>query len=38
MLYELIPTMPDLRLIPLIQRFAAMLAEVPAFADTFSAI
>ena len=38
MLYELIPTMPDLRLIPLIQRFAAMLAELPVFADTFSAI
>jgi Transposase DDE domain len=38
MLYELIPTMPDLRLLPLIQRFAAMLAELPVFADTFGAV
>jgi hypothetical protein len=38
MLYELIPTMPELRLLPLVERFAAMLAEVPAFADTFAAI
>jgi Transposase DDE domain len=38
MLYELIPTMPELRLLPLVERFAAMLAEVPAFADTFGAI
>jgi hypothetical protein len=38
MLYELIPTMPELRLLPLVKRFAAMLAEVPAFADTFGAI
>jgi hypothetical protein len=38
MLYELIPTMPELRLLPLVERFAAMLAEVPAFADTFGSI
>ncbi len=38
MLYELIPTMPEMRLLPLIERFAAMLAEVPAFADTFGPI
>jgi hypothetical protein len=38
MLYELIPTMPELRLMPLIERFAAMLAELPVFADTFGAI
>jgi hypothetical protein len=38
MLYELIPTMPELRLLPLVKRFAAMLAEAPAFADTFGAI
>jgi len=38
MLYDLIPTMPDQRLIPLIERFAAMLAEVPVFADTFGAV
>jgi len=38
MLYELIPTMPEMRLLPLIERFAAMLAEVPVFADTFGPI
>lgn len=38
MLYDLIPTMPKVRLLPLIERFAAMLAEVPAFADTFGPI
>src|SRR4249920_3663589 len=38
MLYDLIPTMPDQRLIPLIERFAAMLTEVPLFADTFGAV
>ena len=38
MLYELIPTMPELRLLPLVQRFAEMLAEIPVFADTFGAV
>jgi Transposase DDE domain len=38
MLYELIPTMPEVRLLPLIEQFAAMLAELPLFADTFGAI
>jgi Transposase DDE domain len=38
MLYELIPTMPEWRLLPLIERFATMLAELPVFADTFGAI
>ena len=38
MLYELIPTMPDLRLLPLIERFAAMLAQLPVFADAFGAV
>ena len=38
MLYELIPTMPELRLLPLIERFAAMLAQLPVFADTFGAV
>jgi hypothetical protein len=38
MLYELIPTMPEPRLLPLIERFAAMLAELPVFADTFAAV
>ncbi len=38
MLYELIPTMPEPRLLPLIERFAAMLVELPVFADTFGAV
>jgi hypothetical protein len=38
MLYDLIPTMPDKRLLPLIEKFAEMLAEVPVFADTFGAV
>jgi hypothetical protein len=38
MLYDLIPTMPDQRLRPLIEQFAARLAEVRIFADTFGAI
>ena len=38
MLYELIPTMPEPRLLPLVERFAAMLAEIPLFADTFGAV
>ena len=33
MLYELIPTMPEVRLLPLIKRFTTMLAELPVFAD-----
>ena len=35
MLYELIPTMPEVRLLPLIKRFTTMLAELPVFADPF---
>jgi len=38
MLYELIPTMPELRLLPLIEQFAAMLAQLPVFADAFGAV
>ena len=38
MLYDLIPTMPEKRLLPLVERFAEMLAEVPVFANTFGAI
>jgi Transposase DDE domain len=38
MLYDLIPNMPDPRLLPLIERFAAMLAELPVFADTFGVV
>jgi hypothetical protein len=30
--------MPDKRRLPLIEKFAAMLAEVPVFADTFGAV
>jgi hypothetical protein len=38
MLYDLIPNMPDPRLLPLIERFAAMLAEIPVLADTFGVV
>jgi hypothetical protein len=38
MLYELIPTMPELRLLPPVERFAAMLAELPVFADTYGPV
>jgi hypothetical protein len=38
MLYDLIPTMPEQRLLPLIERFAEMLAEIPVFADTFGTL
>lgn len=38
MLYDLIPTMPQPRLQPLIERFATMLAELPVFADTFGPV
>ena len=38
MLYELIPTMPDIRLRPLMQGFAALLLEQPVFAHIFGAI
>jgi len=38
MLYDLIPTMPEQRLLPLIGRFAEMLAEVSVFADTFGSL
>jgi len=38
MLYELIPTMPEPRLMPLVERFAEMLAELPVFANTFGTV
>ena len=38
MLYDLIPTMPEPRLRPLIERFAAMLRELPAFAGVYGVI
>ncbi len=38
LLYELIPTMQGHRLLPLVERFAAMIAEIPVFADTFGPV
>jgi hypothetical protein len=38
MLYELMPNMPEERLLPLVETFAAMLAEVPVFAETFGVV
>jgi len=34
----LIPTMPELRLLPLIERFAAVFAQLPVFVNTFGAV
>jgi Transposase DDE domain len=38
LLYDLIPTMPDARLRPLMQRFSRMLHEQPLFADVFGPV
>jgi hypothetical protein len=38
MLYDLMPNMPEQQLAPLVERFVAMLAEQPVFADTFAAV
>src|SRR5664280_919009 len=38
MLYKLIPTMPEPRLRPLVERFGAMLLEIPAFAGVYETI
>ena len=38
MLCELIPTMPEARLTPLVEKFAAMLAQQPLCANTFGVI
>ncbi len=38
MLYELMPNMKDFLLLPLVERFAQMLAEQPLFADMFGAV
>ncbi|MGC8536708.1 MAG: hypothetical protein ACP5QR_14445, partial [Rhizomicrobium sp.] len=38
MLYELMPTMPEPRLLPLVQKFADMLTNLPAFVETFGAV
>jgi hypothetical protein len=38
MLYQLIPTMPEHRLLPLVEKFAEMLAAHPVFVEMFGAI
>jgi hypothetical protein len=38
MLYDLIPNMPEHRLLPLVERFAKMLLAQPVFVETFGAI
>jgi len=38
MLYDLIPTMPEARLRPLMQRFTQMLQDQPLFADVFGPV
>src|SRR5277367_1679694 len=38
MLYDLIPTMPEARLHPLMQRFSQMLQDQPLFADVFGPV
>jgi hypothetical protein len=38
MLYDLIPTMPEARLRPLMHRFSLMLQEQPLFADVFGPV
>ncbi|MGH6932863.1 MAG: IS4 family transposase [Dongiaceae bacterium] len=38
MLYELIPNMPDIRLRPLMERYAVLLREQPVFANLFGLI
>jgi len=38
MLYDLIPTMPEVRLLPLIERFAATLDKLPIFAGSFGVV
>jgi hypothetical protein len=37
-LYDLIPMMPEIRLLPLMQRFTQMLQDQPIFADVFGAV
>ena len=38
MLYQLIPTMPEHRLVPLVEKFADMLTAHPVFVEMFGAI
>lgn len=38
MLYELIPNMPDVRLQPLIRRYAEKILEIPSFVQTFAVV
>jgi hypothetical protein len=38
MLYQLIPTMPEHRLLPLMARFSALLQQQPVFTEMFGPI
>jgi hypothetical protein len=38
MLYELIPTMPEIRLRPLMEMFSQLILQHRAFSDTFSVV
>lgn len=38
MLYELIPNMPDIRLLPLMEKFSMLVLEHKTFSDTFSVV
>ena len=38
MLYDLMPNMPEDRLLPLVEKFVAILADVPVFAETFGVV
>jgi hypothetical protein len=38
MLYELIPTMPDVRLLPLMEKFSQLMLEHKAFSATFAEV
>ena len=38
MLYELIPTMPEHRLLPLLTRFSSLLQQQPVFAEMFGPV
>ena len=38
MLYVLIPTMREQRLLPLVERFSVLLSELPVFQDVFAAV
>ncbi len=38
MLYELMPNMPEHRLLPLVERFSEMLLSQPVFVEMFGAL